>query len=50
MFSPLSFESWLFEVEDYLRMLANAEAVSPDPTELKVFFLRKYQEYLASFD
>lgn len=48
MWTPLSFDAWLSEIGEYLDLLAADQAV--DSTEWKIFCLRKYQEYLASFD
>ena len=48
MWKPLTFEAWFMELKDYLSLVAADQAV--DPTEEKVFYLKKYQEYLASFD
>lgn len=48
MWKPLSFQAWFEEFEMDLRLDMIADRI--DMTEATVFYQRKYQSYLASFD
>lgn len=46
---PLSFEVWVQELKEYL-VLKVEERKIVDSTEIEIYYWRRYQEYLASFD
>ena len=48
-YQPLSYAAWRDELRDYLEEKAYERGVA-DPLEQEIFFRRRYQMYLASFD
>ena len=46
---PLSFGVWVQELKEYLDLKAEEKKIV-DPIEIESYYLRRYQDYLASFD
>ena len=46
---PLTFRVWVQELKEYLDLKAQEKNIV-DPIEVEIYYLRRYQDYLASFD